>query len=116
MTKAAWIQAALRRRSLWLAGSVSLLLVLFVFGLPDVGLRYSLFTSAVICLALYAASFVCETVRSGIRTVAVGQAEVAARALLEVVVDPNLPGLKSVARVASFKPLTPGEFLSSLES
>jgi glutamate transport system permease protein len=56
------------------------LLVLFVFGLPDVGLRYSLFTSAVICMALYAASFVCETVRSGIRTVAVGQAE-AARAI-----------------------------------
>jgi glutamate transport system permease protein len=56
------------------------LLVLFVFGLPDVGVRYSLFTSAVICMALYAASFVCETVRSGIRTVPLGQAE-AARAI-----------------------------------
>jgi diguanylate cyclase (GGDEF)-like protein/PAS domain S-box-containing protein len=30
MTKAAWIQAALRRRSLWLAGGATLLLVLFV--------------------------------------------------------------------------------------
>jgi diguanylate cyclase (GGDEF)-like protein/PAS domain S-box-containing protein len=30
MTKAAWIQAALRRRSVWLAGGASLLLVLFV--------------------------------------------------------------------------------------
>ncbi len=30
MTKAAWIQAALRRRSLWLAGGALLLLVLFV--------------------------------------------------------------------------------------
>ncbi len=56
------------------------LLVLFVFGLPDIGLRYSLFTSAVICMGLYAASFVCETVRSGIRTVPLGQAE-AARAI-----------------------------------
>jgi glutamate transport system permease protein len=56
------------------------LLVLFVFGLPDVGVRYSLFTSAVICMALYAASFVGETVRSGIRTVPLGQAE-AARAI-----------------------------------
>jgi glutamate transport system permease protein len=56
------------------------LLVLFVFGLPDVGVRYSLFTSAVICMALYAAAFVCETVRSGIRTVPLGQAE-AARAI-----------------------------------
>jgi glutamate transport system permease protein len=53
------------------------LLVLFVFGLPDIGVTYSLFTSAVICLALYAASFVCETVRSGIRTVPLGQAEAA---------------------------------------
>jgi glutamate transport system permease protein len=56
------------------------LLVLFVFGLPDIGLRYSLFTSAVICMGLYAAAFVCETVRSGIRTVPLGQAE-AARAI-----------------------------------
>lgn len=56
------------------------LLVLFVFGLPDVGVTYSLFTSSVICMALYGASFVCETVRSGIRTVPLGQAE-AARAL-----------------------------------
>jgi len=53
------------------------LLVLFVFGLPDVGVTYSLFTSAVICMALYGAAFVCETVRSGIRTVPVGQAEAA---------------------------------------
>jgi glutamate transport system permease protein len=53
------------------------LLVLFVFGLPDIGVTYSLFTSAVICMALYAASFVCETVRSGIRTVPLGQAEAA---------------------------------------
>jgi glutamate transport system permease protein len=56
------------------------LLVLFVFGLPDIGISYSLFISAVICMALYAASFVCETVRSGIRTVPLGQAE-AARAV-----------------------------------
>jgi len=56
------------------------LLVLFVFGLPDVGVTYSLFTSSVICMALYGAAFVCETVRSGIRTVPLGQAE-AARAI-----------------------------------
>src|SRR6266566_4726858 len=30
MTKAAWIQAALRRRSLWLAGGASMLLLLLV--------------------------------------------------------------------------------------
>ena len=56
------------------------LLVLFTFGLPEIGIAYPLFTTAVLCMTLYAASFVCETVRSGIRTVAHGQAE-AARAL-----------------------------------
>ena len=56
------------------------LLVLFVFGLPEVGVRYSLFWTAVTCIALYASAFVCETVRSGIRTVPLGQAE-AARAI-----------------------------------
>jgi glutamate transport system permease protein len=56
------------------------LLILFVFGLPDVGLTFSLFSSAAICLALFAAAFVCEAVRGGINAVPVGQAE-AARAL-----------------------------------
>jgi glutamate transport system permease protein len=56
------------------------LLVLFVFGLPDVGLTFSLFASAAICMALFAAAFVCEAVRGGINAVPVGQAE-AARAL-----------------------------------
>jgi glutamate transport system permease protein len=56
------------------------LLVLFVFGLPDIGIQYSLFASVVICLVLNAAASVCEAVRSGVRTVGVGQVE-AARSL-----------------------------------
>ena len=55
-------------------------LVLFVFGLPDAGITYSLFTSEAICLALYFATYVCEAVRAGINAVPVGQAE-AARAI-----------------------------------
>lgn len=55
-------------------------LVLFVFGLPDAGITYSLFTSEAVCLALYFATYVCEAVRAGINTVPVGQAE-AARAI-----------------------------------
>lgn len=39
------------------------LLVLVVFGLPDVGVTFSLFNSAAICLATYGAAFVCEAVR-----------------------------------------------------
>jgi len=56
------------------------LLVLVVFGLPDIGIRFSLFTSAAICMAVFAGAFVCEAVRGGINTVPVGQAE-AARSL-----------------------------------
>ncbi|MGK4578937.1 amino acid ABC transporter permease [Kitasatospora sp. HPMI-4] len=56
------------------------LLVLFVFGLPEIGLLYPLLTTVTLTMALYWAAFVCEVVRSGIRTVPVGQVE-AARAL-----------------------------------
>lgn len=56
------------------------LLFLFIFGLPDIGITYSLFTSTAICLALSGAAFACEAMRSGINTVSVGQAE-AARAV-----------------------------------
>jgi glutamate transport system permease protein len=56
------------------------LLVLFVFGLPEVGLLYPLFATVTLTMALYWAAFVCEVVRSGIRTVPRGQIE-AARAL-----------------------------------
>jgi glutamate transport system permease protein len=56
------------------------LLILFVFGLPDVGVTLSLFASAAACLALASAAFVCEVVRGGINAVSVGQAE-AARAI-----------------------------------
>jgi glutamate transport system permease protein len=55
-------------------------LVLFVFGLPDIGVTYALFASAAICLALTGAAYVCESIRSGINAVPVGQAE-AARAI-----------------------------------
>ncbi|QKZ23422.1 amino acid ABC transporter permease [Streptomyces chartreusis] len=56
------------------------LLVLFVFGLPDLGLLYSLFATVATAMALYWAAFVCEVVRSGVRAVPRGQVE-AARAL-----------------------------------
>ena len=56
------------------------LLILFVFGLPYVGLTYSLLWTAVTAMSLYWAAFFCEAVRSGIRAVPVGHIE-AARAL-----------------------------------
>jgi len=56
------------------------LLVLVVFGLPDVGVTFSLFTSAVLCLAAMVPRSCARPVRGGINAVPVGQAE-AARAL-----------------------------------
>lgn len=55
-------------------------MVLFVFGLPLVGIQFSLFASAAIVLVIYTAPFVSETLRSGINTVTAGELE-ASRAL-----------------------------------
>ncbi|GAA3829841.1 MULTISPECIES: amino acid ABC transporter permease [Amycolatopsis] len=55
-------------------------LVLFVFGLPTVGIRFELFTTAILATALYMASYYAETLRAGVNGVERGQAE-AARAL-----------------------------------
>lgn len=56
------------------------LLILIVFGLPDIGLLLPLFWCGVLGLVLAGSAFICETVRSGINTIGVGQSE-AARAL-----------------------------------
>jgi glutamate transport system permease protein len=57
-----------------------MLLVLFAFGLPDIGLLFSLFGTATLAMLMYWAAFVCEVVRAGVRAVPRGQIE-AARAL-----------------------------------
>jgi len=60
---------------------LAVLFVLFIFGLPKAGILFpSLFVSAVIVLSAYTSTFVAETVRAGILSVARGQAE-AARAI-----------------------------------
>ncbi|MDP1820816.1 MAG: amino acid ABC transporter permease [Acidimicrobiales bacterium] len=59
---------------------LTVLFVLFFFGLTKVGILYSAFTTAVIVLGGYTGAFVGEMLRSGINTVSRGQAE-AARAL-----------------------------------
>ncbi len=56
------------------------LLMLFVFGLPEIGLIGPLLWTAVAAMSLYWATFFSETLRSGIRAVPIGQIE-AARAL-----------------------------------
>jgi glutamate transport system permease protein len=55
-------------------------MVLFVFGLPSLGIQFSLYASAAIVLVLYTAPFVAETLRSGLNTVDRGELE-AGRAL-----------------------------------
>lgn len=56
------------------------LIFVFFFGFPNIGIIYPPFISAVIVLAVYTAAFVGEAIRSGVNTVARGQAE-ASRAL-----------------------------------
>ena len=60
---------------------LTLVFVFFVFAYPllDI-LKIEPYTAAVVSLSLYTAAFVCEAIRSGINSVAPGQAE-AARAL-----------------------------------
>jgi glutamate transport system permease protein len=59
---------------------LTVLFVLFFFGLTKVGIIYGAFTTAVIVLGGYTGAFVAETVRAGINAVGRGQAE-AARSL-----------------------------------
>jgi glutamate transport system permease protein len=54
--------------------------ILFFFAafvLPQLGIHFSYFTFAAIALTAYYAAFFCEAVRSGINSVALGQAEAA---------------------------------------
>jgi glutamate transport system permease protein len=53
------------------------LLIVVVFGLPDVGVQLNLFASAVLCLILIGGAFTCEALRSGINAVPEGNAEAA---------------------------------------
>lgn len=50
---------------------------LAVFGLPKVGVTFSFYGFAVLVLGVYTGAFVAEAIRSGINTVARGQAEAA---------------------------------------
>ncbi len=59
---------------------LTVLFVLFFFGLTKVGIQYAAFTTAIIVLGGYTGAFVAETVRAGINAVSRGQAE-AARSL-----------------------------------
>lgn len=51
------------------------LMFVAVFLLPQLGLNFSFFVSAVVALSLYYGSYFCETVRSGIESVPFGQIE-----------------------------------------
>jgi glutamate transport system permease protein len=59
---------------------LTVLMILFFFGLTKVGIQFAGFTTAVIVLGGYTGAFVAEMVRSGINAVSRGQAE-AARAI-----------------------------------
>jgi glutamate transport system permease protein len=59
---------------------LTLLFAFLVFAVPKLDITIDYFPSACIALIVYTSAFICEVVRSGVNTVAPGQAE-AARAL-----------------------------------
>lgn len=56
------------------------ILIMFIFGLPDAGLTLPLFVCMILGMGLYSGAYLCEAVRSGILSVDRGEVE-AARAL-----------------------------------
>ncbi|MEH1169158.1 amino acid ABC transporter permease [Micromonospora sp. CPCC 205539] len=59
---------------------LTLVFAFLVFAVPKLDVNIDYFPSATIALTVYTSAFVCEVIRSGVNTVAAGQAE-AARAL-----------------------------------
>ncbi|MFI6780938.1 amino acid ABC transporter permease [Micromonospora sp. NPDC050276] len=59
---------------------LTLVFAFLVFAVPKLDVNIEYFSSAAIALTVYTSAFVCEVIRSGVNTVAAGQAE-AARAL-----------------------------------
>ncbi|MFI2713199.1 amino acid ABC transporter permease [Micromonospora sp. NPDC018662] len=59
---------------------LTLVFAFLVFAVPKLDVNIDYFNSACIALTVYTSAFICEVVRSGVNTVATGQAE-AARAL-----------------------------------
>ncbi|WP_110240853.1 amino acid ABC transporter permease [Nocardioides gilvus] len=59
---------------------LTVVLFMFAFGLPELGINVSYYLFGVSALVLYTSAFVCEAIRSGINSVQLGQAE-AARAI-----------------------------------
>ena len=53
------------------------LLILTVFGLPELGVNPSFFVKSCLAMSFYTAAFVCEALRSGVNSIAMGQAEAA---------------------------------------
>ncbi|MBF8190646.1 amino acid ABC transporter permease [Nonomuraea sp. K274] len=56
------------------------LLVLAVFGLPEIGIQADLLVTAIVVIAAYEAAYIAEALRSGVNSVSKGQGE-AARAI-----------------------------------
>lgn len=54
---------------------LTVVLFLFAFGLPEIGINRSYYFFGVTALIIYTSAFVCEAVRSGINSVSAGQAE-----------------------------------------
>lgn len=56
---------------------LTVVLFMFAFGLPEVGLNQSYYVFGVAALIVYTSAFVCEALRAGVSAVPAGQAEAA---------------------------------------
>jgi glutamate transport system permease protein len=56
---------------------ITIVFFITVFGLPQVGIKFSFFWFALMALTLYTATFVAETLRAGIQAIPIGQIEAA---------------------------------------
>src|SRR5690606_15807357 len=78
------------------------LILITVFGLPEIGVDFGFFWNAVAAIGLYTAAFVSEAVRSGLNGIPLGQAE-AARAIGM----PFLPTMTNVVLPQAFRFVVP---------
>lgn len=81
---------------------LTVVLFMFAFGLPEVGINQSYWRFALAGLIVYTSAFVCEALRSGINAVPAGQAE-AARAIGL----PFLPTLREIVLPQAFRTAIP---------
>jgi His/Glu/Gln/Arg/opine family amino acid ABC transporter permease subunit len=74
-----WSLKLIARFYTWVVRGTPLLVQIFIiyYGLPQIGIQFSAFTSGVLALGINSAAYIAEIVRAGIQSIDVGQMEAA---------------------------------------